>query len=101
MFYNIISLIEKCFLCTFDELVMEYQPSAEVKAEAEQKGEPIPVTFIQRKPHPNGLLAYILATFLSHPKNPASKLPFIVDYFPHLKVDDIHTGNLLEKIIER
>jgi hypothetical protein len=41
-------------LVVIDEFVMAYQPRKEVKAATEIKGEPIPVVFIPRKPHPNG-----------------------------------------------
>ena len=95
------SLIEDCTLCTLDESVMEYQPSAVVKEAMEKAGEPIPVVYIQRKPHPNGLLAYILSSFVPHPKDPSKNLPFIVDYIPHLRVDDVHAGNAVQKVIQR
>ncbi len=94
-------MIENCTLCALDESLMEYQPSATVKEAMEKIGEPIPVAFIQRKPHPNGLLAYILSSFVVHPKDPSKKLPFIVDYLPHLRVDDIHDGNAVTKVIQR
>jgi len=56
---------------------MEYQPSHEMKEKAVINGEPIPVIYIPRKPHPNGLLAYISATFLPHPGGKKSIIPHL------------------------
>jgi len=80
---------------------MEYQPSATVKEAMDLSGEPIPVTFIERKPHPNGLLAYLLSSYVVHPRDSSKKLPFIVDYLPYLQVDDINDGNVLQHIMNR
>jgi hypothetical protein len=101
VYHLIYRLIEDCTLAVFDESLMEYQPGHRAKAEAERANEPIPVTYIPRKPHPNGLLAYILSSYLPHPIKLDRKLPFIIDYLPHLRVNDIHPGNCLEKIIHR
>lgn len=49
---------------TFDEQVVGYQPAPETKKKAEAMGYPIPVVFIPRKPHPNGLLFYIVRLLL-------------------------------------
>ena len=65
-----------------------YQPKAHIKARAENRGEPIPVTFIQRKPHPNGLLEYLLVTYVQHPARINSVLPYVLDIQPHLQVGD-------------
>lgn len=56
----------KVTLATIDEQVIGYQPSAEAKAKAEAEGEPIPVVFIPRKPHANGLLNYLVNIFVSN-----------------------------------
>jgi hypothetical protein len=72
---------------------MAYQPSAEAKQKALRNGDYIPVTFIPRKPHPNGLLAYLLASFIVHPLEPTRRLPFILDLLPHLRVGDVTSGN--------
>lgn len=47
-------------MAVFDEQVVGYQPSAKTKNKAEQAGHPIPVVYIPRKPHPNGLLFYVV-----------------------------------------
>ena len=43
-------------MITIDETMIEYQPSSIVKENAGNNEEPIPVLFIPRKPHPNGLV---------------------------------------------
>ena len=42
---------------------------------------------MQRKPHPNGLLIYLLACAVEHPGR-LNGLPFIIDFLPHLVVND-------------
>ena len=42
---------------------------------------------MQRKPHPNGLLIYLLACAVNHPGN-INGMPFILDFLPHLVVND-------------
>jgi hypothetical protein len=79
----------------------DYQPSAPVKTRNDSKQEPIPVVFIPRKPHPNGLLVYLLASFINHPVRPDSKVPFILDILPHLKVGDAAPVDAFCKFIDR
>jgi hypothetical protein len=45
-----------------DEGLFPYQPAKETKAKAEALGEPIPTMYIPRKPHPNGLLVYMVSS---------------------------------------
>jgi hypothetical protein len=52
-----------------------------------EKREPLPATYIQCKPHPNGLLLYLLATAIEH-RDHANGLSFILDFLPHLVVND-------------
>jgi hypothetical protein len=70
-----------------DEFVMAYQPRKEVKA-AEVQGQPIPVVFIPRKPHPNGLEIFLATTPADHPSSTQEHLPFTLDIIPHLKYGD-------------
>lgn len=42
-----------------DETVFSYQPAKNTKKAAEEGLDPIPLVFIPRKPHPNGLLSYL------------------------------------------
>ena len=57
-------------------------------------GEPIPVVYIKRKPHPNGLEVFLLSSYINHPTEEGHKYPYIVDCLPHLQVGDVTTGNV-------
>ena len=85
---------------TIDESLISYQPKPKVKLLAEQSGEGIPVVYIPRKPHPNGLLLYLSCSWISHPIYD-SKLPFIIDLIPYLKFNDINPTKVVEIVIER
>ena len=80
---------------------MAYHPSSIVKKKAELNEEPIPVVYIPRKPHPNGLLLYQAMSFIKHPTKSNSVLPFILDTLPHLQVGDINACQTVEMIISR
>ena len=80
---------------------MAYQPSFAVKQKVLKNGDFIHVTFIPRKPHPNGLLAFLLASFIIHPLQPNRRLPFILDFIPHLRVGDATTGNVFSQFRDR
>src|SRR5690606_207527 len=84
-----------------DEAVLGYQPSHSVKEKAIETGEPIPVVYIKRKPHPNGLLIYHAVTMVRNPINSESPLPFIVDMLPHLTVGDGSAVRAFERFIDR
>ena len=51
----IIRFISEVSIIAIDEAVLAYEPSSDVKSKNEDFGEPIPVVYIKRKPHPNGL----------------------------------------------
>jgi len=87
--HNIQSLLDDVSLVVVDETVIGYQPRATTKQKAEAKGEPIPVVFIQRKPHPNGLEIFLGVTFLQSLLFPDRRFPLIIDIFPHLQVGDV------------
>jgi hypothetical protein len=70
-------------VCVVDESVIGYQPGSKAKKEAESRGEPIPVVYIPRKPHPNGLEIFLVATSVEHPARQNKGLLFIVDMYPH------------------
>jgi hypothetical protein len=57
------SFIENVSLVAVDETLVSYQPFPK-KQQAESLGEPIPVVYIPRKPHPNGLEAFLLASYV-------------------------------------
>ena len=67
IFNHLYRLTESVDIVTVDESMIDYQPSSEKKKKSENNGDPIPVVFIKRKPHPNGLLTYILASYVDHP----------------------------------
>ena len=77
------------------------EPKKEAKAKAESNEEPIPVQYIPRKPNPNGLLVYTLATYVRNPLYDDSKLPFIVDYGPHLTAGDSSPQGVLKEFLNR
>jgi hypothetical protein len=60
-----------------------------MKKKREQEGEPIPKMYIPRKPHPNGLLVYLLATYVKNPNSndEDKKLPLIINMLPRVKCD--------------
>ena len=64
-------------------------------------GEPIPVVYIERKPHENGLELFMACSYLLHPGEISKKIPFIIDILPHLQVEDISPTKALQLIISR
>ena len=82
------SHVQDISVIAIDETMIEYQPSAVVKKKADDAGEPIPVVFIPRKPHPNGLLLYQAVTIVPNPKDASRTLPYILDIFPHVQQGD-------------
>ena len=45
-------------IVTIDKTVYSFQPSAKIKEMYEKMFDKIPVVYIPRKPHPNGLMCY-------------------------------------------
>lgn len=84
-----------------DESILAYQPRKETKMKANVEQCPIPVVYIPRKPHKNGFLIYQAVTYVTHPLKPTSKLPFIVDMFPHFTPGDITPISSIEKMINK
>jgi len=72
-----------------------------VKIQAELDGEPIPVVYIQRKPNPNGLEIFPLATYVKHPAKEGSILPFILDMRPHLRQGDSAPKEVVRQFMRR
>lgn len=105
---TVCDLLHQCFnryvynvkLCSIDESLIGYQPSEEVKKRNENQGHPIPVSYIPRKPHSNGLLNYILTTTVEHPMNEKG-LPYILDILPHLQQGDCSPHLALKKFLDR
>jgi len=63
-----------------DETIFAYKVRKEVRVEFENKKDPIPIHYIPRKPHPNGLLAWVLATKSDH-----TNKPYVLDMIPHYR----------------
>jgi hypothetical protein len=95
------SHISEIHSVTVDESLIGYQPSRPVKDKAEKQGEPIPVAYIPRKPHPNGLLGYLLLTPVDHPGKPRKGLPYILDILPHVSIGDSAPQDVVRKFMER
>ena len=89
------SFINSIDMCVIDESLIGYEPKKQSKEKAETMGEPIPVVFIPRKPHPNGLLIYQATTFILDPVT-NSHLPFIIDLLHHL-CQGLNSKNFFEK----
>lgn len=51
--------------------------------------------YIPRKPHPNGLLEYIFATYIENPVKKDSVLPYAIHIMPHLQVGDVNPINAI------
>lgn len=77
-----------------DEALYGYQPSKETKKKYEKKKDPIPVVYIPRKPHPNGLLNYKLVV-----KSEKTKKPYVLDFQP--KFINTTSSEALEGFINR
>ena len=84
-----------------DEAVAEYQPAAATKKKHEKMGDPIPVIYIPRKPHPNGFLFYLLATFVSDPTGLESTVPYVLDIIPHLSAGDVPPVETIKEFLKR
>ncbi len=78
-----------------DEIVYEYHPRKATKKKHEMNGDAIPVTYIPRKPHPNGLLNYKLAF------KTAQGRPYVVDFEPYLISVGYSPIDAMAKMIDR
>lgn len=96
-----INHLEKTSDALIDESVIGYQPSAAVKKHYEELGEPIPVVHIPRKPHPNGFLIYLIATFVRDPGQEQKHLPYILDLKPYLRQGEAGAIDALYHFLER
>jgi hypothetical protein len=83
-----VEFVDNVELAVVDESVLAYQPSKKVKEMADTNGEPIPVVYIPRKPHPNGLEIFLVTTPIEDPTSQKEKLPYIVDIVPYLRNGD-------------
>jgi hypothetical protein len=93
------STISRASVVVCDEHINAYQPLHTTKAKADQTGEPISVIYKPRKPHPNDLLLYLLATYVKCPIDQSKKLPVILDYEAHLRVGDTSPQKVVLKFL--
>jgi hypothetical protein len=61
----------------------------------DEKREPLSATYIQCKLHSNGLLLYLLAAAVEHGGR-VNGLLFILDFLPHLIVNDTALDDTLD-----
>jgi hypothetical protein len=61
----------------------------------DEKRELLSATYMQCKPHLNGLLLYLLVTVVKH-KDCANGLLFILDFLPHLVVNNTALDDTLD-----
>jgi len=94
-------VIRQVFVVVVDEHIQQYEPTTQTQAVAAANGEPIPKVYIPRKPHPNGLLAHLLASYVIHPARPEARLPFVVDFEYHLTVGDAAPEKALLAMYQR
>jgi hypothetical protein len=87
-------------LAIVDEAVVAYQPSKTVKDEADATGEPIPVMYVPRKPHPNGLEVFLVTTPVEHETSSSEHLPYIIDILPHLQKGDNAPTDIVQKFMK-
>jgi hypothetical protein len=59
------------------------------------------VVYIPRKPHPNGLKAFLLASYVPHPARENAVLPYIIDIYPHLTVGDCPLQDVVRTFMQR
>ena len=94
-------LVRDLSFVVIDEHMNAYQTSEPVKKKSIENGNTIPLVYIPRKPHPNGLLVYLLVTYTTHPIRTTEAVPYILDFLPHLKVGDVSPTKALCEFIDR
>jgi hypothetical protein len=90
------TLLKNCNFVVVDEGIFEFQPSHESKEFYEKVHCPIPVVYIVRKPHPNGLLVYYLFTKSSKPNK-----SYILDYQPKLNGNEMSPSYTAKMLVDR
>lgn len=63
-----------------DESIFAYHVKRDTKEQYKEEKDPAPVHYIPRKPHPNGLFAWVAAT-----KSSTTNKPYVLDIIPHYK----------------
>lgn len=57
--------------------------------------------FIPRKIVKNGMMVWSMATYVAHPASNTSKLPYFVEFIPHLKLNDGGGATAVIKMLQR
>lgn len=97
---NNYELLSKIDIVTIDESIISYKPSSKTKKRKKNGFDEIPVYYIPRKPHSNGLLLYLSATSIES-KTHLKKNPFILNFFPKLNTkNSITTKIVLKKFMK-
>jgi len=85
---------------TVDESVIGYRPSRNVRDRADLSGNPIPLVYIKRKPHPNGLEIFLGCTYITSPFN-RKGIPFVVLLELHLVVAGQSCDDVVRSMMAR
>jgi len=63
--------------------------------DAVETTEPIPLVFIPRKPHPNGLLNWVLCC-----KSSSTGIPYVLNFYPHLDHPQVTANNSFQYFMD-
>ena len=85
---NATCYVDDTTVVVIDKLLIRYQLSKKKKSDAEEKGDPIPVTYIPQKPHPNSLLFMQFVTAVECVTEPDWHFPYILNMKIHLTAQD-------------
>jgi len=83
---------------TIDEPLIGYEPSKADKGRMEQAGTPVPVVYIQRKPHPNGLECFVAGT-CAIDSGTRKSVPYVCALVPQLEISNYTNTEVVEKIV--
>jgi hypothetical protein len=79
-----------------DETLYSYQPDSKTKEAAAAAGDRIPLVYIPRKPHKNGLLVYHMAC-----KSEKTEQPYLLDIEPRLSEPSVSPREAFLAILKR
>lgn len=86
-------------IVTVDETVVGYRPSHASREKARLTGHAIPLVYIKRKPHPNGLEIFLGCTYVKT-QFTRKGLPFVVSFVPHLVTSGHSCGDIAREMID-
>ena len=94
-------LLEEIKHAVIDESILAYEPCSSTKDNHEVLGDTIPVTYIPRKPHPNGLLLYGMVTTVKSSIPHQSDIPFCVGFVPYISGRDVCPTKMYKTFSDR